>query len=395
MKLFKNSDEKKKSTYEESLEKYPELMNFIHNKKRKEKFIQKERNFILYWRPYKRIVGYATRYANDEMKPKEWKEVYGILIGSVEGSYILIKDAIPMVSGNRAGVEYENQQYVDMANIDHRVYERAIKDKERDFIVGWWHSHPGFGFFYSPVDTMTHLGYQSVNTNAIGLIFDHTKQSETTPGIAGLRLKDASKPSLKSTRLPSEYELVDLLFMPEKKEFISKSSKIIKDIKKNNEQIEKTLAYIRDTIKSEAIPKLERNFGLLPIKKGEPGDKNDSYIWDNNEEDDNQELPPFRRALEEKGAQWRSKLEELKKCGNMNKYKKEKAKAMKEIKKQLQTPKEFCKTIIQDYKGRIKGIIDYWDYLDSSERLMCESILKKLTKYAETLKQLTISFLKQ
>jgi hypothetical protein len=79
----------------------------------------------------------------------------------------------------------------------------------------------------------------------------------------------------------------------------------------------------------------------------------------------------------------------------MNKYKKEKAKAMKEIKKQLQTPKEFCKTIIQDYKGQIKGIIDYWDYLDSSERLMCESILKKLTKYAETLKQLTISFLKQ
>lgn len=394
MKLFKNSDEKKKSTYEESLEKYPELMNFIHNKKRKEKFIQKERNFILYWRPYKRIVGYATRYANDEMKPKDWKEVYGILVGSVEGNYILIKDAIPMVSGNRAGVEYENKQYVDMANIDHRVYERAIKDKEHDFIIGWWHSHPGFGFFYSPVDTMTHLGYQSVNTNAIGLIFDHTKQSDTTPGIAGLRLKDATKPSLKSTRLPSEYELVDLLFMPNKKEFISESSKIVKEIKKNSQIIEETLAYIRDTIKNEAIPKLERNFGLLPIKKKESDDKNENYIWDNNEEG-NQELPPFRKDLEEKRTQWRDKLGELKKSGSMSKYKKEKAKAMKEINKDLKTPKEFCKTIIQDYKKQVKNIINYWDYLDSNERIMCENILTKLTKYAEILKDLTVSFLKQ
>lgn len=393
MKLFKNSKEEKKNTYQESLEKYPELMNFIHNKVRKEKFIQKERNFILFWRAYKRIVGYATRYANDEMKSKEWREVYGILIGSIEGSYVLIKDAIPMVYGDRAGVEYENEQYVDMANIDTRVYEHAIKDKENDFIIGWWHTHPGFGFFYSPVDTMTHLGYQSVNTSAVGLIYDHTKIGNSSTGIAGLRLKDVTNPKLKNRHLPSEYELVDLLFHPDKTKFISDINEIIQDIKENNDLINNTLAYIKETIKKQAIPKLEQQFGVLPMDKNEPDDR-DAYTWKNDRDEPHEiEIPPFRKALEEKERELNQELERLKKAGKISKYKREKAKAKKEIKKQLQTPKDFCKTIIQDYKTQIKKIIDYWDYLDSSERVMCENILTTLTRYAETLKELTINIL--
>ncbi|TFG00335.1 MAG: hypothetical protein EU541_02615 [Promethearchaeota archaeon] len=393
MKLFKSSDEKKKSTYEESLEKYPELMNFIHNKKRKEHFIQKEQNFILYWEAYKRIVGYAIRYANDEMKSKEWREVYGILIGSVEGSYILIKEAIPMVSGDRAGVEYENKQYVDMANIDHRIYEKAIIDKENDFIIGWWHTHPGFGFFYSPVDTLTHLGYQSVNSNAIGLIFDHTKLDKKSTGIAGLRLKDVSKPSIKSHHLPSDYEIVELIFKPGKEQFISDISELIDDIKKNKDKIDDTLKYIKNTIKNNAIKKLEDQFGLLPQNKGDLSNR-DSYTWDT-EEDFPQDLPTFRKFLEEKGEQFKERLDKLKISGDVSKYKKEKVKIQKEFKKELEVPKDFCKTIIQDYKDKIKEIIRYWDYLDSSERLMCEEILTKLTNYAETLRDITINVLKK
>ncbi|UCC19828.1 MAG: hypothetical protein JSV62_00690, partial [Promethearchaeota archaeon] len=85
---------------------------------------------------YKGIVGYAIRYANDNQNPDKWREVYGILIGSIENnSRLIVKDAIPMVVGDRAGVKYENKQYVDMAQIDDSVFERSIQDDKKDFII--------------------------------------------------------------------------------------------------------------------------------------------------------------------------------------------------------------------------------------------------------------------
>ena len=38
----------------------------------------------LSWKAYKRMVGYALRYANKEMEQNEWREVYGVLIGNIE-----------------------------------------------------------------------------------------------------------------------------------------------------------------------------------------------------------------------------------------------------------------------------------------------------------------------
>ena len=79
---------------------------------------------LLTLKAYKRIVGYAIRYANNNLKPDKWREVYGILIGSIEdNSKVIVKDAIPMVVGDRAGVKYENKQYVDMAQIDASVFK--------------------------------------------------------------------------------------------------------------------------------------------------------------------------------------------------------------------------------------------------------------------------------
>ena len=63
-----------------------------------------------------------------------------------------------------------------MAQIDASVFERSIQDDKTDFIIGWFHTHPGFGFFYSPIDCMTQLGYQIPNPYAVGLIFDHCEK---------------------------------------------------------------------------------------------------------------------------------------------------------------------------------------------------------------------------
>ena len=39
---------------------------------------------LLTSKAYERIVGYAIRYANEDQNPDKWREVYGILIGSIE-----------------------------------------------------------------------------------------------------------------------------------------------------------------------------------------------------------------------------------------------------------------------------------------------------------------------
>ncbi|MFX1379219.1 MAG: hypothetical protein ACFFA4_08990, partial [Promethearchaeota archaeon] len=131
---------------------------------------------LLTLKAYKRIVGYAIRYAHEDQNPNKWREVYGILVGSIEdNAKVIVKDAIPMIVGSRAGVQFESKQYVDMSQIDASVFERSIQDAKHDFIIGWFHTHPGFGFFYSPIDCMTQLGYQIPNPYAVGLIFDHSK----------------------------------------------------------------------------------------------------------------------------------------------------------------------------------------------------------------------------
>ncbi|MFX1420008.1 MAG: hypothetical protein ACFE9N_13905 [Promethearchaeota archaeon] len=213
---------------------------------------------------YKGIVGYAIRYANDNQNSDKWREVYGILIGSIEkNSKVIVKDAIPMVVGDRAGVKYENKQYVDMAQIDATVFERSIQDDKNDFIIGWFHTHPGFGFFYSPIDCMTQLGYQIPNPYAIGLIFDHCEKESDLHflGIAGLRLKD---PEL---GISSTYDLIELKYEFEEKTMVEKIDNVIQKVNKNIDRVLKEINYIDQVLRKKALAQLQRNYGLILVPK--------------------------------------------------------------------------------------------------------------------------------
>ncbi|GAG78623.1 unnamed protein product, partial [marine sediment metagenome] len=84
---------------------------------------------FLSYNAYKRIVGYAMRYGNNDLPQKTWREVYGILIGSIkENKEVVIKDAIPVMVGDRAYVEYKSKHYVDTAQFNTAIFERAIQD---------------------------------------------------------------------------------------------------------------------------------------------------------------------------------------------------------------------------------------------------------------------------
>jgi len=85
------------------------------------------------------------------------KEVVGILVGNVyfcprsEKTYTIIEAAIPasLATGTKTQVIFE-----------HEAWAPVLYAKEKQFpecrIVGWYHTHPSFGAFFSPDDQFWH-----------------------------------------------------------------------------------------------------------------------------------------------------------------------------------------------------------------------------------------------
>lgn len=352
----------------------------------------------LKYKAYKRMVGYAIRHASNHLEQKKWKEVYGILIGSIEKeSKVIVKDAIPMIVGDRAGVKYENKTYVDMAQIDASVYERSIQDKKNDFIIGWWHTHPGFAFFFSDVDKITHLGYQVPNPFGVGLIFDHCEKNEKSLGVAALRLKKPER------GIMSTHRIVELDYDLDVKTINQKIEKAIGKIRKNIGKILKELKYIQNVLIEKGFKLLQKNYGLSLIPKKdltfldenelEAEDINNSYTWDPESFKKSYQIPKFREKIEIQIKKCEEILKNLLKEEDTAKFKANKSKFKKKLKNMLKKPNELYNNITNEFIKRIDIISPYFDYLDTDERLIIEkyeesmneyhSILTKLNKKAE------------
>ncbi|KKK43469.1 hypothetical protein LCGC14_0404870 [marine sediment metagenome] len=344
---------------------------------------------------YRRIVGYAIRYANENLNQEKWREVYGILIGSIENNEeILVKDAIPMVVGDRAGVKYENKQYVDMAQIDASVFERSIQDNRNDFVVGWFHTHPGFGFFFSPIDSMTQLGYQIPNPYAVGLIFDHCeiKSPDHFLGITGLRLKD---PDL---GISSTYDLIMLKFDQDQKIMLEKAEKDIRKVEKNIEKVLSEVKYIDEILRKKALAQLQRNYGLLPTRREDlkvtdnekEAESDDRYLyeWDPEFFKKSYRLPKFREKLEKTISGAYDELDKLIEKKDTEKFKIRNQKLIKKIKGLLKKPTEWYNKLIDDFSQRIEKISPFFIYLDTNERKVIEHFEERSSDYFRILDDL-------
>ncbi len=89
---------------------------------------------------------YAHVFENDD------REVGGVLIGRLGDS------ALPVVTGSIAALEADGQRA--SVTFTHDAWASIHHTLERDFpeqqIVGWYHSHPGFGIFLSEYDRFIH-----------------------------------------------------------------------------------------------------------------------------------------------------------------------------------------------------------------------------------------------
>lgn len=366
--------------------------------KKKEKKSPFNSPVLLTLNAYERIVGYAIRYANNNLNAEKWREVYGILIGSIENdSEVIIKDVIPMVVGDRAGVKYENKQYVDMAQIDTSVFERSIQDKKNDFIIGWWHTHPGFGFFFSPIDVMTQLGYQLPNPYAVGLVFDHCEREKSETyylGIAGLRVKD---PGL---GISSTYNLIELSFEKDQKVMAEKADKVIKNINKNMDEVLKEIKYIEEILRKKALAQLQRNFGLILVPKEdvkitnieEEADEDERYLyeWDPEFYKKSYRIPKFREKVEKFISETYDQLDEMVKEKGTERYETKKKKLVKKAHNILNKPNEWYDKLMDDFYKKIDRISPFYDYLDTNERKIIEHFEERSSDYYRILDDLNI-----
>jgi proteasome lid subunit RPN8/RPN11 len=101
----------------------------------------------------------------EEAKETE-NEIIGILVGKTKDHTIVITDAI---SG-------EQEQDITRASLPPstiaKVTDRILKGEVEGRIVGWYHSHPGYGLFMSGTDVNTQKNLQQFSSKVTALIVD-------------------------------------------------------------------------------------------------------------------------------------------------------------------------------------------------------------------------------
>ncbi len=142
-------------------------------------------------------LSHVAEYGNFRLPRRKWKEVYGLLIGKLKNNNLIVNNAFPMTHGSSIFVEFEKEHYILAAEINEIIAENG------DFFVGWYHSHPGLGFFLSGTDVLTQLGFQDVNPHAIAIVFDHKELERENETFTIFRLHNTSEGIL------SNYYVVD------------------------------------------------------------------------------------------------------------------------------------------------------------------------------------------
>jgi proteasome lid subunit RPN8/RPN11 len=102
------------------------------------------------------------------------REVGGVLVGrlAVAGRLPLITGAIPAISADeqRATLTFTQDAWAHV----HRVLDTEFPADEQ--IVGWYHSHPGFGIFLSSHDLFIHENFFSAPSQIAVVVDPHARR---------------------------------------------------------------------------------------------------------------------------------------------------------------------------------------------------------------------------
>ena len=122
-------------------------------------------------RIYPLALGKVVKYTLMDLE----REVAGLLIGKYEKKQDILEvwDAI---SGNqKASSAFV---YLD-EEVMAATYEWITRERPGLYIVGWYHSHPGFNLFLSTIDIETQKRYQMMFPKAVAMVVDPLDYAKT------------------------------------------------------------------------------------------------------------------------------------------------------------------------------------------------------------------------
>ncbi|XP_074641428.1 COP9 signalosome complex subunit 5 [Tubulanus polymorphus] len=96
-------------------------------------------------------------------------EVMGLLLGKVDGNVMIVMDSFALpVEGTETRVNAQAQAYEYMA-----AYTEAAKQVGRlENVIGWYHSHPGYGCWLSGIDVSTQMLNQQFQEPFVAVVID-------------------------------------------------------------------------------------------------------------------------------------------------------------------------------------------------------------------------------
>ncbi len=161
---------------------------------------------------YRNFLRFALENANPLEKSRKWRECIGLILGRINGESVNVTDIVPIGSGSSV--------FVDISDYE-KVFSLISFDRidQGEVIVGWAHTHPGLGLFFSGTDIQTQLTYQSMHSLSFGLVLDPTKIDSQSPGFNIYRVDSST----------SRPYTVDFLFT-EKFNFFSVYNQLTKEL---------------------------------------------------------------------------------------------------------------------------------------------------------------------
>ncbi|KAH8917064.1 Mov34-domain-containing protein [Atractiella rhizophila] len=96
-------------------------------------------------------------------------EVMGMMQGKIDGDTFVVMDAFALpVEGTETRVNAANEAYEYMVEFN----DRSKHVGRMENIVGWYHSHPGYGCWLSGIDVMTQMTNQTYTDPFLAIVID-------------------------------------------------------------------------------------------------------------------------------------------------------------------------------------------------------------------------------
>ncbi|GAV27761.1 hypothetical protein PMKS-001229 [Pichia membranifaciens] len=100
-------------------------------------------------------------------------EIMGMLVGYYKGNELIVLDCYPLpVQGTESRVNPQSDSYEFMLSFLTKLQESGIR---KENIIGWYHSHPGFGCWLSGIDVQTQKLHQGFEDPYVAIVVDPIK----------------------------------------------------------------------------------------------------------------------------------------------------------------------------------------------------------------------------